>query len=136
MLRVGLLLRRHLSLRDNDGRLCSAMDFAGDTATASCSRVVVGAICILPSAMGVGTAINVVAVLIGGGVGTLVGARLPEGMRTTAMQAIGLVTVLIGVQNFLVSGIAPTRVVPTLTSVAVRRGRAKRKGGEYSPYRV
>ncbi len=51
--------------------------------------------------MGLGTAINVVAVLIGGGIGTLVGARLPEGMRRTAMQAIGLVTVLIGVQNFL-----------------------------------
>lgn len=48
-----------------------------------------------------GTAINVLAVLVGGGVGTLVGARLPEGMRRTAMQAIGIVTLLIGVQNFL-----------------------------------
>jgi len=51
--------------------------------------------------MGLGTAINVVAVLVGGGIGTLAGSRLPEGMRKTAMQAIGLVTVLIGVQNFL-----------------------------------
>ncbi len=51
--------------------------------------------------MGVGTAINVVAVLVGGGIGTLVGARLPEGMRTTAMQAIGIVTLLVGVSNFL-----------------------------------
>lgn len=51
--------------------------------------------------MGLGTAINVVAVLVGGGVGTLAGARLPRRMRETAMQAIGLVTLLIGVSNFL-----------------------------------
>ncbi|WP_119067645.1 DUF554 domain-containing protein [Rubrobacter indicoceani] len=51
--------------------------------------------------MGVGTIINVVAVLVGGGIGTLIGARLPEGIRTTAMSAIGIVTLLVGVQNFL-----------------------------------
>ncbi len=51
--------------------------------------------------MGLGTAINVVAVLVGGGIGTLVGARLPEAMRHTAMQAIGIVTLLLGVSNFL-----------------------------------
>lgn len=51
--------------------------------------------------MGIGTAINVVAVLVGGGIGTLAGARLPEGIRTTAMQAIGIVTLLVGVSNFL-----------------------------------
>src|SRR5919205_1990356 len=51
--------------------------------------------------MGLGTAINIVAVLVGGGLGTLVGTRLPHGMRETAVQAIGLVTILIGVANFL-----------------------------------
>ncbi|HSL00352.1 MAG TPA: DUF554 domain-containing protein [Rubrobacteraceae bacterium] len=51
--------------------------------------------------MGIGTAINVVAVLVGGGLGTLVGARLPESMRRSAMQAIGIVTLLVGVSNFL-----------------------------------
>ena len=51
--------------------------------------------------MGLGTVINVVAVLVGGGLGTLVGTRLPPGMRKTAMQGIGLVTLLIGVTNFL-----------------------------------
>jgi uncharacterized membrane protein YqgA involved in biofilm formation len=50
---------------------------------------------------GVGTAINVVAVLVGGGIGTLVGAKLPESMRHTAMQAIGIVTLLVSVSNFL-----------------------------------
>lgn len=54
--------------------------------------------------MGTGTAINVVAVLVGGGIGTLVGSRLPEGMRRTAMQAIGMVTLLVGVSNFLEYG--------------------------------
>ena len=51
--------------------------------------------------MGLGTAINVAAVLVGGGIGTLAGAKLPEGMRVTAMQAIGIVTLLVGVANFL-----------------------------------
>lgn len=51
--------------------------------------------------IGTGTAINVVAVLVGGGIGTLVGAKLPERMRSTAMQAIGIVTLLVGVSNFL-----------------------------------
>lgn len=51
--------------------------------------------------LGVGTAINVVAVLVGGSIGTLAGARLPVAMRQTAMQAIGIVTLLVGVSNFL-----------------------------------
>ena len=51
--------------------------------------------------VGAGTAINVVAVLAGGSIGTVVGARLSEGMRETAMHAIGLVTLLVGIQSFL-----------------------------------
>jgi uncharacterized protein len=51
--------------------------------------------------IGTGTAINVVTVLAGGILGTLIGARLSEGMRETAMHAIGLVTVLVGIQSFL-----------------------------------
>jgi uncharacterized protein len=50
---------------------------------------------------GLGTLINTLAVLVGAGIGTLVGARLPEGMRQTAMHALGLVTVLVGIQSFL-----------------------------------
>jgi uncharacterized protein len=51
--------------------------------------------------IGTGTAINIVTVLAGGAVGTVIGARLSEGMRETAMNAIGLVTVLVGIQSFL-----------------------------------
>jgi len=70
--------------------------------------------------IGIGTAINVVAVLVGGGIGTLVGARLSEGMRETAVHAIGLVTLLVGIQSFLKLATTSTRIAPTLTSVAVR----------------
>jgi uncharacterized membrane protein YqgA involved in biofilm formation len=48
-----------------------------------------------------GTILNVAAVLVGGGIGTLAGARLPEGMRETALHAIGIITLLVGVANFL-----------------------------------
>jgi uncharacterized membrane protein YqgA involved in biofilm formation len=51
--------------------------------------------------MGTGTAINVAAVLIGGGIGTLVGAKLPARMRDTAMHAVGIITLLVGISNFL-----------------------------------
>jgi uncharacterized membrane protein YqgA involved in biofilm formation len=51
--------------------------------------------------IGTGTAINVVAVLVGGGIGTLVGARLSGEIRETAMHAIGLVTLLVGISSFL-----------------------------------
>src|SRR3712207_5797414 len=56
---------------------------------------------ILRAPVGIGTAINVLAVLVGGSIGPFARARLPEGMRTTAMQAIGIVTLLVGVSNFL-----------------------------------
>src|ERR671933_772926 len=51
--------------------------------------------------IGTGTAINVVTVLAGGSLGVVIGARLSERMRETAMHAIGLVTVLVGIHSFL-----------------------------------
>jgi uncharacterized membrane protein YqgA involved in biofilm formation len=45
-----------------------------------------------------GTIINVITVLVGGTLGTLLGARLPERMRETIMHAVGLLTIVIGVQ--------------------------------------
>jgi uncharacterized membrane protein YqgA involved in biofilm formation len=51
--------------------------------------------------VGIGTAINVVAVLVGGSIGALAGAKLPLNIRQTAMQAIGIVTLLVGISNFL-----------------------------------
>ena len=69
--------------------------------------------------MGTGTAINIVAVLVGGSIGTLAGARLPGAMRETAVRAIGIVTFLIGVSNFLELATTDTHI-PRLTYVTVQ----------------
>jgi uncharacterized membrane protein YqgA involved in biofilm formation len=45
---------------------------------------------------GIGTAVNVAAVLIGSSLGLLLGARLPTRTRDTLTDALGLVTLLIG----------------------------------------
>jgi uncharacterized membrane protein YqgA involved in biofilm formation len=46
---------------------------------------------------GLGTLINVVAIAAGTGVGLLIGPKVPERMRTTILQTVGLVVVVIGV---------------------------------------
>ena len=50
-----------------------------------------------------GTLINVVTVLVGGTLGLIFGARLPERVRETVVGALGLFTVALGVQMFLKS---------------------------------
>jgi len=56
----------------------------------------------------IGTIINVATVLVGGGLGVLLGARLPERMRETVMHGLGLVTLIVGIdlalgtQNILI----------------------------------
>lgn len=46
----------------------------------------------------IGTLINVCTVLVGGTLGTVLGNRLPERMRQTIMHALGLLTIVIGIQ--------------------------------------
>jgi uncharacterized membrane protein YqgA involved in biofilm formation len=48
---------------------------------------------------GLGTVLNVVAILVGSGIGVLVGHRLPERTRRTVTDALGLVTLVIGGLN-------------------------------------
>jgi len=48
-----------------------------------------------------GTIINVITVLIGGSLGTVLGNRLPERTRETVMNGLGLVTLLVGVSMAL-----------------------------------
>lgn len=48
-----------------------------------------------------GTILNMITVLIGGSLGMLVGARLPDRMRQTVVAGLGLFTAAIGVQMFL-----------------------------------
>ncbi len=50
-----------------------------------------------------GTIINIITVLIGGTLGTFLGARLPEAIRDTVMSAIGLVVLVIGFEMTLSS---------------------------------
>jgi len=50
-----------------------------------------------------GTLINVSAVLAGGALGTVIGGRFPVHLRITLMQAIGLTTLIIGLQRALPS---------------------------------
>lgn len=48
-----------------------------------------------------GTLVNTATVLIGSSIGYFVGARLPERIRGIVMQALGLVTLLLGVRMLL-----------------------------------
>jgi uncharacterized protein len=50
-----------------------------------------------------GTLINVVAVLIGGGFGLLFGSRLPERVRQTVVAGLGLFTTALGLRMFIQS---------------------------------
>ena len=44
----------------------------------------------------IGTLLNIGTVLVGGGLGTLLGDRLPQSVRETVMHGVGLVTLVIG----------------------------------------
>ena len=48
-----------------------------------------------------GTIINIITVLIGGTLGLLFGARLPERLKSTVVAGLGLFTTAIGIQMFL-----------------------------------
>ena len=48
-----------------------------------------------------GTLINISAVLVGGTLGLLFGARLPERLKATVVAGLGLFTAAIGIQMFL-----------------------------------
>jgi uncharacterized membrane protein YqgA involved in biofilm formation len=48
-----------------------------------------------------GTIINVIAILVGSGLGLLLGGRLPEKLKQTVVSGIGLFTLALGVSMFL-----------------------------------
>jgi len=50
---------------------------------------------------GIGTVVNVATILAGTLAGVMVGHRLPERLRVTVLQAVGLVTVVIGMREAL-----------------------------------
>ena len=63
--------------------------------------------------MFLGTAANVVAVLIGATVGALAGSRFPERLRSTVMAGLGLLTLAIGFRDSL----AATEFIPILAAI-------------------
>lgn len=50
-----------------------------------------------------GTVLNIITVLIGGGIGLLFGARIPERFKSTVIAGMGLFTAAMGAQMFLKS---------------------------------
>jgi uncharacterized protein len=58
-----------------------------------------------------GTLINVAAVLVGSLAGTLAGGRLPDGVHQRVLMGLGLVTLVLGVDNALAWREAPERLV-------------------------
>ena len=50
---------------------------------------------------GLGTLINTLTVICGGGLGLIIGHRIPERMRVTVVQVIGLVSLAIGMGDVL-----------------------------------
>ena len=71
---------------------------------------------------GLGTLVNVIAVLVGTGVGVVVGGRLPDRVRTTILDGIGLLTVCVGVAGFLRTGNAVFPVVALVVGTLVGEG--------------
>ena len=51
--------------------------------------------------IGLGTIINVVAILVGASLGVMLGHRMPERTRVTVTDALGLVTLVIGALNIM-----------------------------------
>ena len=62
-----------------------------------------------------GTLINTGTVLIGGAIGSFAGSRFPAGIRSLLLQAIGLMTLVIGLQRALET----TNVLVLLGSVVL-----------------
>ena len=58
-----------------------------------------------------GTLINVAAILVGTLIGTLAGGRLPEGVHQRVLAGLGLVTLVLGVDNALAWREEPTRLI-------------------------
>ncbi|MBL8064166.1 MAG: DUF554 domain-containing protein [Anaerolineales bacterium] len=50
-----------------------------------------------------GTIINIIAILLGGGIGLLFGSRIPERFKSTVIAGMGLFTAVMGVQMFFKS---------------------------------
>lgn len=68
---------------------------------------------------GLGTLVNVVAVLVGTGAGVLLQGRMPERLRTTLLDGLGLIVVGVGIASFLETRNAVFPVVAIVAGGAI-----------------
>ncbi len=61
-----------------------------------------------------GTLLNMVTVLVGGGLGMFIGNRLPERIQQSVMTGLGLITLIVGMQNAFTTG---NVIIPLLATV-------------------
>ena len=85
---------------------------------------------------GIGTAVNVLTVLLGAGLGVLLGNRLPVRTRDVVTDALGLVTLLVPATYYVgqvVSGVAAIFVALGLaTAFFARVGRQRAASRQYN----
>ncbi len=82
----------------------------------------------------IGTLLNMITVALGSSVGLLVGERLPERIQQSVVSGLGLVTLIVGVQNALQTGNVIIPLLSILPGVMVGElldidGRLKAFGG-------
>ena len=68
---------------------------------------------------GIGTVVNVITVVAGTLAGVLLGNRLPERVRTAVLQAVGLVTLVIGTSEALSTGNVVFPLVSLILGAAI-----------------
>jgi len=66
-----------------------------------------------------GTILNIISVLIGSSIGILIGNRLAERVQESIITALGLITVVIGIQNAFLSGNIIIPLIATVLGVIV-----------------
>ena len=87
-----------------------------------------------------GTLVNTTTVILGSGLGLWVGHRLPENIKRIVLQAMGLVTILLGIQMALktesVLILIGSLVLGGITGELLKIEEALEKVGEYLKRRV
>jgi len=59
---------------------------------------------------GTGTALNCITILVGGGVGTIAGERIPQRLRHNLLAVLGLFTLVYGVRTALLTSVGGARI--------------------------
>lgn len=66
-----------------------------------------------------GTILNVITIIMGGSIGMLIGNRLPERIQESIITALGLITLVVGIQNAFQSGNIIIPLIATVLGVII-----------------